>query len=125
MGQVVDRIRLDGAPRGGERLAKDHRRVRAATNYQKLASEGQFGPGAGKTWIGRDRPLEQFDSILGAFLGKQHMLAPAGKKEFVSSEIFRARTPRGCCIGFEDHTAAAEAVPKLIGDVSLDGEEVL
>ena len=53
------------------------------------------------------------------------MLAPAGKKEFVRREILRARTPRGCCIGFEDHTAAAETAPELIGDVSLDDEEVL
>ena len=49
-------------------------------NAEKLASEGQFGPGAGKTWIGRDRPLEQFDSILVAFLSEQVMLVLAGKK---------------------------------------------
>ena len=35
---------------------------------------------AGKTWIGRDRPLEQFDSILVAFLSEQVMLVLADKK---------------------------------------------
>ena len=80
MGQGVARIDLDGTPRGGERRRKDDRRVRAATSHRKLASEGQFGPGAGETWIGRDRPLEQFDGILVAFLSEQVMLVLAGKK---------------------------------------------
>ena len=108
MGQGLVRIALDGTPRGGERRRKGDCRVRAATNHRKLASEGQFGPGAGEIWVSNDRSLEQFDSILVAFLSEQVMLVLAGKKEFLSREIFRARTPRGCLIGFEDHAAAAE-----------------
>jgi hypothetical protein len=111
MGQGIIRIDLDGTPRRGERRRKDDRRVRAATNRRKLASEGQFGPGAGKTRIGRDRPLEQFDRILVGFLSEQMMLVLAGKKEFVSREIFRARTPRGCLVGFEDHAAPPRRLP--------------
>src|SRR5690348_12830023 len=125
MGPGVARIDLDGPPRGGERRRKGDCRVRTAANHRKLASPSQVGPGAGEIWVGSNCPLKQFDSILVAFLSQPRMLAVAGKVEFVSGEIFRTRTPRGCLLGFADHAAAAETVPQLIGDVALHGEEVL
>jgi hypothetical protein len=58
-------------------------------------------------------------------IGERRPVRTRRGKDLDRREIFRARTPRGCLIGFENHAAAAETAPELIGDVALHRKEVL
>src|SRR5262249_29292110 len=82
-------------------------------------------PGRAQRRVNTARLFKHFERLLVPFGRLAKRFVSAGKIELVGRKIIRPRPPRGVELGLVDDAGAAETTSDLIGDIGLNGKELL